>query len=65
MAQAGKSQASIRPYGVAIHQALQGGDLDNMKKVRDEAQQWLSQHGDVGAALEVLKAEIAKAERKP
>jgi hypothetical protein len=56
---------TFRPlYGVTIHQCIAGGELRKMKELCAEAEQQLAQHGDVRAALEVLKAEIAKAEAR-
>jgi len=49
-------------YGVPIQQAIASGDLSRMKKIAAEAEAYLQEHGDVWAALEALKAEIAKAE---
>ena len=49
-------------YGVAIHQSIASGNLDEMKKLAQQAEQHLSEHGDVQAALEALKIEIAKLE---
>lgn len=55
----------IRPlYAVTIHHCIAGGDLAKMREVCAEAEKHLSEHGDVSAALEVLKAEIAKLEAK-
>jgi hypothetical protein len=51
-------------YGVAMHQAIASGNLQQMKKVALEAQEHLQQHGDVRASLELLKVEIAKLEHK-
>ena len=51
-------------YGVTIHHCIAGGDLAKMKQLASEAEQQLAQYGDLRAALEVLKAEIAKAEAK-
>lgn len=51
-------------YGVTIHRCIAGGDLQKMKELCAEAEKQLAEHGDVRAALEVLKAEIAKAEAK-
>lgn len=51
-------------YGVTIHHCIAEGDLGKMKSLCAEAEQHLAEHGDVRAALEVLKAEIAKAEAK-
>jgi hypothetical protein len=55
-------KAAIPPYGVAIRQSIASGDLPRMRHLRDEVERTLALHGDVGAALEVLKAEIAKIE---
>ncbi|HEV7807581.1 MAG TPA: DUF1843 domain-containing protein [Solirubrobacteraceae bacterium] len=49
-------------YGVAIQQARESGDLEEMRKVAAEAEKHVEKHGDVPSALEELKAEIAKAE---
>ena len=54
---------SIRPYGCAIHQAVMSGELAKMKAAASLAQDWLTNHGDVSAALQALKLEIAKRER--
>jgi hypothetical protein len=54
----------IPPYGVAIRQSIADGDLGHMKQTLADAEAFLQQHGDVGAALELLKAEIAKLEGK-
>ena len=48
--------------GVTIHNAAASGDLAEMKKVAAQAEQYLKGYGDVSAALEVLKVEIAKLE---
>ena len=50
-------------YGVAIGEACGKGDLDELRSLEKQAEQYLAEHGNVPAALEVLKAEIAKAER--
>ncbi len=51
-------------YGVSIHRAIASGDLAQMKNVAKEAEQYLAQAGDLPAALEALKIEIAKLEHK-
>jgi hypothetical protein len=51
-------------YGVGIHKAAASGDLAAMKKIAAEAEAWLATHGNVGAALEALKIEIAKLEAR-
>lgn len=53
---------SIPPYGVAIREAVASGDLDEMRRVADLAEEHLKEVGNVAAALEALKLEIAKAE---
>ena len=52
----------IQPYGVAIHKAIASRNLGEMRRVCNEAEDYLAQHGDVSAALEGLKAEITKLE---
>ena len=59
-----KAKADIKPYGLAIHQAIAGGDLAKMKALAADAEHHLAQHGNVSAALEALKMEIAKLEKK-
>ncbi len=51
------------PYGVAIHEAAASQDLPRMKAMVQQTEEWLKQTGDVAAALEGLKLEIAKLER--
>jgi len=50
-------------YGVTIHHATASGNLAEMKKVAAEAEEHLKSYGNVSAALEALKAEIAKLEK--
>jgi hypothetical protein len=52
---------SVPPYGEAIQQAVASGDLAKMKAVAQEAEAFLA---DVPAALQQLKSEIAKLEKK-
>ena len=52
----------VPPYGIAIQQAVASGDLAQMKKAAADAEKHLHDHGDVRAALEALKLEIAKLE---
>jgi hypothetical protein len=40
------------------------GDLSEMKTLAKEAEQYVQTHGDISAALEKLRAEIAKLEGK-
>lgn len=57
--------ATIVPmYGTPIHEAAASGDLERMKAVARQAEEWLRETGDVAAALEALKLEIAKLERR-
>ena len=51
-------------YGVTIHHCIAKGDLNEMKALVAKAEQYLRDHGDVAAALEALKIEIAKLEHK-
>ncbi len=51
-------------YGVTIHKCIVGGNLDEMRKLAAQAEQHLAEHGDVRAALEALKVEIARFENK-
>jgi hypothetical protein len=51
-------------YAVTIHHCIAKGDLGKMKEVCARAEKELGEQGDVRAALEVLKTEIAKAEAK-
>jgi len=48
-------------YGPPIQEAIAKGDLAHMKQLAVEAEAHLKQVGDVRAALEYLKIEIAKA----
>lgn len=54
----------VVPYGVAIHKAAASGDINQMKEVAEHAEKWLAEHGNVAAALEILKHEIAKRESR-
>jgi Domain of unknown function (DUF1843) len=55
---------AIPPYGTAIHQAIASGDLAQMKAIEKHAEEYLKEWGDVRSALELLKSEIAKRDRK-
>lgn len=55
----------VRPYGVAIQQAIASGDVAKMKAVAKLAEQHIRDYGNVPAALEALKIEIAKLAQKP
>jgi HPt (histidine-containing phosphotransfer) domain-containing protein len=50
----------VKPYGIAIQQAIASGDVAKMKAVARQAEQHLKEYGNVPAALEALKIEIAK-----
>jgi primosomal protein N' len=56
---------AIPPYGVAIQEAVASGDLSKMKEAAQQAEQYVREWGDVSSALEVLKLEISKMEKKP
>jgi hypothetical protein len=64
MAEKEKCPPFVPLYGVTIHGVIASGDLGRMKQVAQEAEQYLQQAGDVPAALQALKIEIAKAEHK-
>ena len=52
----------VRPYGVAISDALQdpNSTLDDLTALRDRARSELEQQGDLAGALDKLEAEIAR-----
>lgn len=50
-------------YGVAIQEAVASGDVGRMREAVRLGEQYLEEWGNVPAALEALKLEIAKAER--
>ncbi len=49
-------------YGVGIQKAIASGDLAKMKEAARQAERQLAEVGDISAALEALKIEIAKLE---
>jgi hypothetical protein len=51
-------------YAPAIHQAAAGGDLEEMKKLAEHAEEHLEEHGDIRSALALLQVEIARLEKK-
>ena len=51
-------------YGVTIQRAIASGNVAEMKKVAQQAEDHLKEWGDVRSALEPLRIEIAKAESK-
>jgi hypothetical protein len=60
----GEYGGPIPLYGVPIHRCIAKGDLGEMRAMAKQAEQYLQQSGDVSAALEALRAEIAKLEAK-
>ena len=56
---------AVPPYGVAILGAVASGDLAKMKAAAQQAEDYLRESGNVPAALEALKMEICKLEKKP
>ena len=52
-------------YGVTICEAVASGDLARMKEVARQAEAHVHEWGNVPAALEALKLEISKAQKKP
>lgn len=50
----------VKPYGVAIREAVASGDTARMRQVQEHARKWLSDHpgdaaqGEVHAALREL-----------
>lgn len=52
----------LPPYGEAIQQAVASGNLAKMKSVAKQAEAYVAKWGNVPAALEALRLEIAKAE---
>ena len=59
-----QDRTSVVPYGPPIQEAIAKGDLAHMKQVAAAVEQHLQQVGDVRAALEYLKIEIAKHSHK-
>lgn len=49
-------------YATAIHNAIKSCDLDQLKAIAEEAESFLDKHGDVSAALEELRTQIAHLE---
>ncbi len=64
MAQESHSNVAHPLYAVTIHHCIAGGDLNEMKKLVQQAEQHLRDHGDVRASLELLRVEIAKLEAR-
>ena len=57
-----KRTGPILLYGVGMQQAIASGDLRKMRAVAKQAEKQLAQQGNIAAALEALKIEIAKLE---
>jgi hypothetical protein len=59
------ANTSVPPYGVVIQEAIASGDLAKMKAAAQQAESYLQEWGNVPAALEALKQEISRQEKKP
>jgi len=55
---------NIKPYGVAVTDAIASGDLARLKEAQAAAEAHLAEYGDVARLLPLLKLEIAKLEGK-
>jgi len=55
-----QERSSSVPYGPAIQEAIAKSDLAKMKQLAADTEKYLQQVGDVRAALEYLKIEIAR-----
>ncbi|AYV47779.1 DUF1843 domain-containing protein [Caulobacter flavus] len=55
---------NIKPYGVAVTDAIASGDLSRLKEAEAAAQAHLDEYGDIPTLLALLKVEIAKLEGK-
>jgi len=55
---------AVPPYGPAIHQAIASGDVDEMRRLARETEQHIAEWGNIPLALELLKVELARAERR-
>jgi hypothetical protein len=64
MAQSYSPTHPVPLYAVTIHHCIGEGDLPKMRQCCADAEKHLADYGDVSAALQVLKAEIAKLEAK-
>ena len=49
-------------YGVPIQKAIASGDLEKMRELAKQAEDHLTEYGNVSAALEALKVELHRAE---
>jgi hypothetical protein len=61
----GAVSVAVPPYGVVIQEAIASGDLAKMKEAAKQAEQYVREWGNIPAALEALKLEISKQEKKP
>jgi hypothetical protein len=59
-----QERSSAVPYGPPIQEAIAKGDLAEMKRLAAESERNLQETGDVPAALQALKIEIAKLSHK-
>ena len=59
-----KGKLMLQVYGPDIFDSIASGDLARMREVEKRAEGHLASHGNVEAALAVLKAEIARCERQ-
>jgi len=64
MAQSSSQPVIVPLYAATIHHCIGEGDVNKMRQLCAQAEKHMADYGDVGTALEVLKAEIAKAEAK-
>jgi Domain of unknown function (DUF1843) len=63
MAARKQPRLDVPPYGIAIQQAVASGQLRRMKAAAKQAETFLARYGDISAALEALKVEIARLEK--
>ncbi|MFT4253744.1 MAG: DUF1843 domain-containing protein [Caulobacter sp.] len=55
---------NIKPYGVAVTDAIASGEHARLKEAEAAAEAHLKDYGDVSTALALLKLEIAKLQAK-
>lgn len=53
---------NIKPYGVAVTDAIASGELARLKEAEAAAEAHLKEYGDVARLLPLLRVEIAKLE---
>ena len=51
-------------YGPVIEEAIARGDVDEMRRLVKKAEQHIAEWGNIPLALELLKVELARAERR-